>query len=246
MRFVLFLVILAACAQSETRVESPPSPTPTSAAAIPSPVTAPPDSVSVTEGSSVTAGLIDSLEVADLTSSHTEARVEVWTGIKADTIPNLVVSKAPGVTRDGAVYGVATTSEGRLGKAYRYDPKTRQLSFVALPKDVNEWNSDITVSPDGRYVAYIGEESAGIFGIVRDWPSMTLVVRTPPVRPYPSDYYTDQAHWIDTDRFEFFIRTPAGVDSTNHMISKFVVGWGDVRARSMTVDTVATRPDLSN
>jgi hypothetical protein len=168
------------------------------------------------------------------------------TGQKADTIPDLFVAKAPGVTRDGVVYGVTITSDGTVGKAYQYDAKTRQLSFVPLPKDVNEWNSDITVSSDGRHVAYIGGESAGIFGIVRDWPSMTLVVRTPPVNPYPSDYYTDQAQWIDTDRFEFFIRTPGGVDSTNHMISKFVVARGSVQARSMTIDTLATRPELSN
>ncbi|HEV7837056.1 MAG TPA: hypothetical protein VGO75_03245 [Gemmatimonadaceae bacterium] len=197
--------------------------------------------------SSVTAGLIDSKEVEDMAgSSHTEAGVEVWIGMKADTIPNLIVAKAPGVTRDGVVYGVGITSDGLLGKAYQYDAKTRQLSFVPLPKDVNEWNSDITVSPDGQHVAYIGNDSAGIFGIVRDWPSMTLVARTPPVKPYPSDYYTDQAHWIDTARFEFFIRTPGGADSTNHMISKFVVARGDVRTRSMTVDTLAARPELSN
>ena len=181
-----------------------------------------------------------------MTSSHTEARVEVWTGMKADTIPNLIVAKAPGVTRDGVVYGVSITSDGTVGKAYQYDAKTRQLSFVPLPKDVHEWNSDITVSPDGRHVAYIGHESAGIFGIVRDWPGMTLVVRTPPVEPYGSDYYTDQAHWIDTFRFEFFIRIEAGADSTNHAISNFVVARGDVRARSMTIDTLATRPELSN
>lgn len=181
-----------------------------------------------------------------MTSSHTEARVEVWTGQKADTIPNLVVAKAPGVTRDGVVYGVTITPDGTVGKAYQYDAKTKKLSFVPLPKDVNEWNSDITVSPDGRHVAYIGNDSAGIFGIVREWPSMKLVVRAPPVKPYGSDYYTDQAHWIDTARFEFFIRIEAGADSTNHMISKFVVARGDVRARSMTVDTLATRPELSN
>ena len=181
-----------------------------------------------------------------MTSSHTEARVEVWTGQRADTIPDLVVAKPPGVTRDGVVYGVTITSDGTVGKAYQYDAKTRHLSFVPLPKDVNEWNSDITVSPDGRHVAYIGSDSAGIFGMVREWPSMTLVLRSPPVKPYPSDYYTDQAHWIDAARFEFFIRTPGGVDSTNHMISKFVVARGDVRARRMTVDTLAERPDFSN
>jgi hypothetical protein len=221
------------------------TPTPSGAVTSASTITSR-DSPGAVEESSVTAGLIDSMEVEDMTSSHTEARVEVWTGMKADTIPTLVVARAPGVTRDGVVYGVAITSDGRIGKAYQYDAKTRQLSFVPLPKDVNEWNSDITVSPDGRYVAYIGDESAGIFGVVRDWPGMTLVTRTPPVKPYPSDYYTDQAHWIDTARFEFFIRTPAGVDSTNHMISKFVVARGDVRDRSMTIDTLATRPELSN
>jgi hypothetical protein len=198
----------------------------------------------VVEESSVTAGLIDSKEVEEMTSSHTEARVEVWTGQKADTIPNLVVAKPPGVTRDGVVYGVSITSDGTVGKAYQYDAKTRQLSFVPLPKDVNEWNSDITVSPDGRHVAYIGRESAGIFGIVRDWPGMKLVARTPPVPPYPSDYYTDTAQWIDAARFEFFIRIEAGVDSTNHMISNFVVARGDVRTRSMTIDTLATRPEI--
>jgi hypothetical protein len=30
------------------------------------------------------------------------------------------------------------------------------------------------------------------------------------------------------------------------MISKFVVARGDVRARRMTIDTLATRPELSN
>jgi hypothetical protein len=200
----------------------------------------------VVEESAVTAGLIDSKEVEEMTSSHTEAKVEVWTGQKADTIPNLVVAKAPGVTRAGVVYGVAITSDGTVGKAYQYDAKTRQLSFVPLPKDVSEWNSDITVSPDGRHVAYIGNDSAGIFGVVRDWPGMTLVLRTAPVKPYPSDYYTDQANWIDTARFEFSIRTPGGVDSTNNMISKFVVARGDVRTRRMTVDTLAARPEFSN
>ena len=181
-----------------------------------------------------------------MTSSHTEARVEVWTGQKADTIPDLLVAKAPGVTPDGVVYGVSITKDGTVGKAYQYNAKTRQLSFVPLPKDVNDWNSDITVSPDGRHVAYIGNDSVGIFGVVRDWPGMALVARMPPVNPYPSDYYTDQAHWINKDRFEFFIRTPGGVDSTNHMISRFVVARGDVRARTMTIDTLATRPELSN
>jgi hypothetical protein len=71
------------------------------------------------------------------------------------------------------------------------------------------------------------------------------VARTPPVPPYPSDYYTDTAQWIDAVRFEFIIRTPGGVDSTtNSMISRFVVARGDVRARSMTVDTLATRPEI--
>jgi WD40 repeat protein len=260
MRFAWCFLVLAACAPSETRVETPPpapqpqvaadssppaTPTPSGAGSSSSTITSR-DSLGVVEETSVTAGLIDSKEVEEMTSSHTEAKVEVWTGQKADTIPNLVVAKAPGVTRDGVVYGVSITSDGTVGKAYQYDAKTRQLSFVALPKDVNDWNSDITVSPDGRHVAYIGNDSAGIFGVVRDWPGMTLVLRTPPVKPYPSDYYTDQANWIDAARFEFFIRTPGGVDSTNHMISKFVVARGDVRVRSMTVDTLATRPELSN
>jgi hypothetical protein len=166
--------------------------------------------------------------------------------MRADTIPDIVVSTRPGVTPDGVVYGVTTTHDGTLGKAYRYDPKTRHVSFVPLPKDVRGWNSEITISPDARHVAYIGEDSAGIFGIVRDWPSKTVVARTTPVEPWASDYYTDQVGWIDANRFEIFIRTPGGVDATNHMISKFVVARGDVRTRSMRVDTVGTRPDLSN
>jgi hypothetical protein len=191
---------------------------------------------------SVTASLIDPTEVETEVDSHTEARVEVTTPVRTDTIPGIVAETPPGVTPDGVVYGITVTHDGDLGKAFSYDSKTRELSFMPLPGDVRKWDSKFTISPDGRHVAYLGGDSAGSAGFVRTWPAMTLVARTPSAPAWASDYNLDQVRWTSANQFELFFRFPAGVDSTNHMIARFIVARGDVRTRRIVVDTSATIP----
>ena len=259
MRFLWCLVLLGSCVPNETRVpaSSPPSAQDTvvasnlsssstsdSATPLSSANAAAPERVGVPADTGVTASLVASLEVETEAESHTEGWVEVRMGLRADTIPGIVAAKPPGVSSDGIVYGVTISKDGSLGKGFRYDPKTRQLSFLPLPKDVGGWDSEISISPDARHLAYLGGDSSGHYGIVRDWPSMTLMARTPSAPGYPSDYNSDQVRWRDANRFELFFRFPAGVDTTNNtMISKFIVARGDVRTRSMSIDTTAKIPE---
>jgi hypothetical protein len=159
------------------------------------------------------------------------AKVEVTSGSVVDTIPGLFTSLDPIVTNDGTIHGVAMTPGGVAQSGYDYDSQTRKLTVFPLPSDVTGFFHDIELSGDAKYVAYVAHvESGQTWAVVRSWPNMILVTRSPPSEGYPSDVGYDQVAWVGPDHFRISYRINSGPT---------VVVEGNTRTGTMKIDTVS-------
>ena len=160
------------------------------------------------------------------------AKVEITFGSTIDTIPGLFTSLNPIVTNDGTIHGIGMTEGGEAKTGYDYDSRTERLTVFPLPSDVNGFFHEIELSSDAKYVAYVAHVQSGqTWAVVRSWPSMTSVARTPPSEGYPSDVGYDQVAWLGSDRFRVSYRISSGPS---------IVVEGDPRSGTMKVDTIPT------
>ena len=160
------------------------------------------------------------------------AKVEVTFGSTVDTIPGLFTSLNPVATSDGTIHGIGMTEGGEAKTGYDYDSRTKRLTVFPLPSDVNGFFHEIVLSNDAKYVVYVAHVRSGqTWAVVRSWPSMALVTRTPPSEGYPSDVGYDQVAWLGPDHFRVSYRIKSGPS---------IVVEGDSRSGRMKVDTVPT------
>lgn len=159
------------------------------------------------------------------------AKVEVTFGSTVDTIPGLFTSLNPIATNDGTIHGIGMTEGGEARTGYDYDSRTKRLTVFPLPSDLNGFFHEIELSSDAKYVAYVAHVQSGqTWAVVRSWPSMTVVRRTPPSEGYPSDVGYDQVAWVSPDHFRISYRISSG---------PAVVVEGDPRRGEMKIDTVS-------
>lgn len=169
-------------------------------------------------------------------------RIEVISPLGADTIRN-VIPPAPVVVGDTLVIGLVQVSEDSSTpqrQIFRLRLGTHRIETSPIPDDV--WGSyqDILVSPDGRYLAYVGEdtipENPGTYGIVRDLATRSVVIRGPSGGGCDCDEDFNHARWFAPDSFEI------AVAHTNRG-----AGWerisGKASARRLHVDTLSDEPD---
>jgi hypothetical protein len=166
--------------------------------------------------------------------TDTVAKVEVTLGNAVDTIPGVLTSLNPVATNDGMVHGIAMTGEGFVSRGYDYDARTKKLTVLSLPPDVNPYNQDIELNPDAKFVAYLANAHK-TWAVVRSWPSMAEVARTLPSEGFPSDYAgASLVGWTGLYQFQFHYRISSG---------PVILVEGDAQRRTMKVDTVATLPN---
>jgi len=137
----------------------------------------------------------------------------------------------PVATDDGMVHGIAMTGDGFVKSGYDYDARARKLTLVTLPPDVNEYNYDIKINDDAKFVAYIviAEKT---WAVVRSWPGMAEVVRSLPSDGYPSDYSVqNKVGWSGLYQFWFQYRISSG---------PYLIVDGDAQRRTIKVDTLAS------
>lgn len=160
------------------------------------------------------------------------AKVEVTFEGAVDTIPDLFTSLDPIATNDRTIHGIGMTEGGEAKTDYDYDSRTKRLTVFPLPSDVNGFFHEIALSSEAKYVAYVAHVQSGqTWAVVRSWPSMALVARTPPSEGYPSDVGYDQVAWLGPDHFRISYRISSGPS---------IVVDGDSRSGRMKVDTVPT------
>jgi hypothetical protein len=169
-------------------------------------------------------------------------RIAVISPLGADTIRN-VIPPAPIVVGDTLVMGLVQVSEDSSTpqrQIFRLRLGQHRVETTPLPDDV--WGSyqDVLISPDGRYVAYVGEDTTpanpGTYGIVRDLKSGAIVVRGPGGGGCDCDEDLNYARWFPPDSFEIAVahRNSGG-------------GWqrfsGKASASRVHVDTLSDEPD---
>lgn len=169
-------------------------------------------------------------------------RIAVISPYGADTIRN-VIPPAPIVVGDSLVIGLVQISEDSSTpqrQIFRLRLGQHRVETSSIPEDVWPSYQDVLISPDGRYIAYVGEDTApanpGTYGIVRDLKSGAIVVRGPGGGGCDCDEDYNHARWFPPDSFEIAVahRNSGG-------------GWqrfsGKASASRVHVDTLTDEPD---
>jgi hypothetical protein len=169
-------------------------------------------------------------------------KIAVITPLGADTIRN-VVPPAPVVVGDSLVIGLvqlSADSSTPQRHVFRLRLGQHRVETSPLPEDVWASYKDVLISPDGRYISYVGEDTAptnpGTYGVVRDLVTREVVVKGPGRGGCDCDEDFNHARWFPPDSFEIAV---AHTNSNS--------GWqrisGKASARRVHVDTLRAEPD---
>jgi len=169
-------------------------------------------------------------------------RIEVVSPFGADTIRN-VIPPAPVVVGDTLVIGLVQVSEDSSTpqrQLFRARLGQHRIETKPMPADVWSSYQDVLVSPDGRYIAYVGEDTTpdnpGTYAVVRNLSSGDIVVKGPGGGGCDCDEDFNHARWFPPDSFEIAVA---------HTNTK--AGWerisGKASARRIHVDSLSDEPD---
>ena len=169
-------------------------------------------------------------------------RIEVVSPLGADTIRN-VIPPAPIVIGDSLVIGLVQVSEDSATpqrQVFRLRLGQHRVETTPIPEDVWASYQDILISPNGRYIAYVGEDTTpanpGTYGMVRDLASREVVIKGPGSGGCDCDEDFNHARWFGPDSFEIAVA---------HTSSN--AGWqrisGKASTRAIHVDTLRDEPD---
>jgi hypothetical protein len=179
---------------------------------------------------------------APLEDTGTVYRLEIVSPFGADTIRN-VIPPAPIIVGDTLVLGLVQVSEDSSTpqrQIFRLRLGQHHVETQSLPDDVWPSYQDVLISPDGRFVAYVGEDTSpanpGMYGIVRDLKSGAIVVRGPGGGGCDCDEDRNHARWFPPDSFEIALAH----SNTSGNWQRFS---GKASASRVHVDTLADEPD---
>jgi hypothetical protein len=169
-------------------------------------------------------------------------RIEVVSPLGADTIRN-VIPPAPIIVGDTLVIGLVQASEDSSTpqrQIFRLRLGKHQVETSPIPDDVWPSYQDMLVSPDGRYLAYVGEDTTpanpGTYAIVRDLASGRIVVRGPGGGGCDCDEDFNHARWFPPDSFEIAV----GHNNSGGGWQRFS---GKASIARVHVDTLTDEPD---
>lgn len=169
-------------------------------------------------------------------------RIEVVSPFGADTIRN-VIPPAPIVVGDSLVIGLLQVSEDSSTPErhlFRLRLGQHRVETSPIPEDVWPSYQDVLISPNGRYIAYVGEDSTpanpGTYGMVRDLTTREVVIKGPGAGGCDCDEDLNHARWLSPDSFEIAVAHTRG-NSGWERIS------GNAAARRIHVDTLRDEPD---
>jgi hypothetical protein len=169
-------------------------------------------------------------------------RIAVVSRLGTDTVRN-VVPPAPIIVGDSLVIGLVQASEDSSTpqrQIFRLRLGQHRVETSPLPDDVWLSYQDVLVSPDGRYIAYVGEDTTpanpGTYGIVRDLRSGSIVVKGPGGGGCDCDDDYNHARWFAPDSFEIAVAHR----NTNGGWQRFS---GKASASRVHVDTLSDEPD---
>lgn len=169
-------------------------------------------------------------------------RIEVVSPFGADTIRS-VVPPAPIVVGDTLVLGLVQMSEDSSTpqrQIFRLRLGQHRVETKPLPDDVWPSYQDVLISPDGRYLAYVGEDTTpanpGMYAIVRELKTGAIVVRGPGGGGCDCDEDFNHARWFPPDSFEIAVAHTNTSGNWQRLSGK-------ASASRLHVDTLTDEPD---
>jgi len=179
---------------------------------------------------------------APMEDTGTVYRIAIVSPLGADTIRN-VIPPAPVVIGDTLVLGLVQASEDSSTpqrQIFRLRLGQHRVETTPIPDDVWPSYQDVLISPDGRYLAYVGEDTTpanpGTYAIVRDLKSGRIVVRGPGSGGCDCDEDFNHARWFAPDSFEIAVAH----SNSNGGWQRFS---GKASAARVHVDTLNYEPD---
>jgi len=169
-------------------------------------------------------------------------RIAVYSRLGADTIRN-VIPPAPIIIGDTLVIGLVQVSEDSSTpqrQVFRLRLGQHRVETTPLPNDVWASYQDVLVSPDGRYLAYVGEDTTpanpGTYAVVRDLRSGAIVVKGPGGGGCDCDEDYNHARWFPPDSFEIAVAHNSSGGGWQRLLGK-------ASASRVHVDTLSDEPD---
>lgn len=130
-------------------------------------------------------------------------RVSISTADGTDTLPDVLTAQVPVLVGDSSVHGLLYEQDRVIG-GFRYTPQGG-VQRRRLPSDLYEYSTP-RISPDGRYLAYFGRDSAGLgYAAVARFPDGETVYTGPRVRLLETDVPVSGVSWTDSSHFEIRI-----------------------------------------
>jgi hypothetical protein len=170
-------------------------------------------------------------------------RIEVSSPLGTDTIRN-VIPPAPIVVGDSVVVGLVQLSEDSSTprrNVFRLRIGQHRVETSPLPDDVWPSYQDVLISPNGRYISYVGEDTTptnlGTYGMVRDLATREVVVKGPGGGGCDCDEDFNHARWFAPDSFEIAVAHTSNDSGLWQRIS------GKASSRRIHVDTLRDEPD---
>jgi hypothetical protein len=167
----------------------------------------------------------------DFRTDTLEMVIEPLPFLSADTlIAGVRLASSHDVPVLDAGYGEATHRE-----VFRYRPG-KALERWPVPADVFWVYNDLAISPDGRYVAYVAQDSSlRTFAVVREVGTSRLLVQGAGRGGCDCDVDLNHARWVAADSFEIAVA-----------LANTTGGWQVVSGRPGTgrvhTDTVREEP----
>ncbi len=157
-------------------------------------------------------------------------RVAVRTAAGVDTLDGVLTDQRPVVAGDTLVLGLIYDQD-RVAGAFEYAARDGALRLLDLPEGLYEYSTP-RLSPDGRHLAFMARDSAGLgYAVVVSWPDGRVVYEGPKARLLESDGGVDRVSWRGADAFEVLIELSLAYSLATQRVRGTVGG-------SVTVDTL--------
>ncbi len=139
---------------------------------------------------------------------------QVYCGVRVATARDTVtaiglwVVNPPYFVGDSMLVGVGSADTVSSLRLFRYNVRRRRIAFFSMPSGIMPGIADLSVSPDGRYVAYVSlSERTLATGFVRVFPNGRILAQTPSIDVGPTDMPVGGARWPAFDSVEILFQT---------------------------------------
>ena len=155
--------------------------------------------------------IVDSSSVAGwwdpMVDSATVYRVRVNRGADSVDVDD-VIGPLPQIVGSDTVLGLRLRRKGSDAdrELFRVVLPNHRLTTWRLPSDVFSNFADVSIAPDGEYVAYVGDAgNATPEAKIRRFPDGPVVIRGPRAAGCECDVDLSHARWVSADSFEIAV-----------------------------------------